>query len=239
MDTKRNPKKDKQIDAARRIATKNALDPHLLFSRASKDDLANYTPEMLALSAEQARKALAGWDHNHALVLIEAVEGIEPAGTAVSVLTIVDRNQPFLYDSIMGEVTSSYRDLTLAVHPILHVENGKEPVFHPSDAPADPEHTVSLIQIHIPLLTAEQANDLEQRISKVLEQVHLAIADWQSMLARLETAITELSAIPRKKTDRDEALAFLEWLRDDNFTFLGMREYTYSGNGADARFERA
>lgn len=239
MDSKRNPKKDKQIDAARRIAAKSALDPRLLFSRASQDDLANYTPEMLALSAEQARKALAGWEHNKARVLIEAIEGVEPAGIAVSLLTIVDHNQPFLYDSIMGEVTSTYRDLTLAVHPILHVEGGKEPFLHPREAPADPEHTVSLIQIHIPLLTAEQTADLEQRIDKVLSQVHLAIGDWQPMLARFDTAINELSAFSRKKTERDEALAFVEWLRDDNFTFLGMREYTYSGNGSEARFERA
>ncbi|MGE7370541.1 NAD-glutamate dehydrogenase [Neorhizobium sp. NPDC001467] len=239
MDAKRNPKKDKQIDAARRIAIKNALDPHLLFSRASKDDLAQYTPEMLALAATQARKSLAAWDRGNAHVSVETVEGIEPSGIPVSVLTIVDRNQPFLYDSVMGEVTSSMRDLTLAVHPILHVEDGKEPVFHPREAPADPDHTVSLIQIHMPLLTPDQATDLQQRIARVLDQVHLAIADWQSMLSRLNLAISELSAVSRKKSERDEALAFIEWLRDDNFTFLGMREYTYSGSGSDARFERA
>jgi glutamate dehydrogenase len=31
-----------------------------------------------------------------------------------------------------------------------------------------------------------------------------------------------------------EALAFLRWLRDNNFTFLGMREFTYSGKGDKA-----
>ena len=37
---------------------------------------------------------------------------------------------------------------------------------------------------------------------------------------------------------RQEALAFLEWLRDDNFTFLGMREYTYTGSGKNATVQR-
>ena len=31
--------------------------------------------------------------------------------------------------------------------------------------------------------------------------------------------------VPLDKDDVAEAIAFLEWLRDDNFTFLGMREF--------------
>lgn len=61
------------------------------------------------------------------------------------------------------------------------------------------------------------------------------------MQTRLDTVISELSiyeANGRRKADRDEALAFLSWLRDGNFTFLGMREYVYSGKGAKAKVER-
>ena len=61
------------------------------------------------------------------------------------------------------------------------------------------------------------------------------------MTALLDQAMSELEnhdAGGRKKADRDEALAFLRWLRDNNFTFLGMREYTYSGKGDDAVVER-
>jgi glutamate dehydrogenase len=36
-----------------------------------------------------------------------------------------------------------------------------------------------------------------------------------------------------------EAIAFLEWLRDDNFTFLGMREFKYSGGEKSGTLERA
>ncbi len=69
----------------------------------------------------------------------------------------------------------------------------------------------------------------------VLAQVRAAVADWKPMLARLDRAIVRIRAtpVPLDRQAVDEAIAFLEWLRDDNFTFLGMREFHYSGGEED------
>ncbi|QYA13610.1 NAD-glutamate dehydrogenase [Rhizobium sp. AB2/73] len=244
MAPKTNPKREKQIEAARKIAAatgKAHLDPEILFGRASNDDMELYSPEMLALAAAHAAKELAAWSGTSPRVNIEQVAGIEPDGIAVSILSITDHNMPFLYESIMGEVTSSYRDLYMAVHPILVIEKGKQPSLYSADQPSDPAHRVSHIQLHLSPLTTAQATDLTKRVQTVLDQTHLTVSDWKPMLARLETVISELStyeAAGRRKNDRDEALAFLAWLRDGNFTFLGMREYVYSGKGANAKVER-
>ncbi|MDK4713719.1 NAD-glutamate dehydrogenase [Rhizobium sp. CNPSo 4039] len=244
MAPKTNPKREKQIEAARKIAAAAGeahLDPEILFGRASNDDMELYSPEMLALAATHAAKELAAWSGTSPRVSIEQVAGIEPDGVAVSILSITDHNMPFLYESIMGEVTSSYRDLYMAIHPILVVEKGKQPSLYSADQPSDPAHRVSHIQLHLSPLTTAQATDLTKRIQTVLDQTHLAVSDWKPMLSRLDTVISELStyeAAGRRKNDRDEALAFLAWLRDGNFTFLGMREYVYSGKGANAKVER-
>ena len=65
----------------------------------------------------------------------------------------------------------------------------------------------------------------------MLAQVRAAVADWKPMLARLDQAMSEFryAPVPLDKAAVTEAIAFLEWLRDDNFTFLGMREFRYSG----------
>ncbi|WP_112606930.1 NAD-glutamate dehydrogenase [Rhizobium sp. WW22] len=244
MAPKTNPKREKQIEAARKIAAATGeahLDPEILFGRASNDDIELYSPEMLALAAAHAAKELEAWSATSPRVSIEQVGGIEPDGVAVSILSITDHNMPFLYESIMGEVTSSYRDLYMAVHPILVIEKGKEPSLYSADRPSDPAHRVSHIQLHLSPLTTAQSTDLTKRIQTVLDQTHLAVSDWKPMLSRLDTVISELStyeAAGRRKNDRDEALAFLAWLRDGNFTFLGMREYVYSGKGANAKVER-
>ena len=61
------------------------------------------------------------------------------------------------------------------------------------------------------------------------------------MLARLDQAISDFryAPVPLDKDAVTEAIAFLEWLRDDNFTFLGMREFRYTGGEKSGTLERA
>ncbi len=44
---------------------------------------------------------------------------------------------------------------------------------------------------------------------------------------------------PLPKEEVAEAIAFLEWLLDDNFTLLGVREYEFAGGGRKARCSAA
>src|SRR5690606_10325744 len=90
---------------------------------------------------------------------------------------------------------------------------------------------LSVIHIHVNALTEEVAAGLQASLARDLVQVRAAVHDWKPMLARLERAISEYryQPIPLDKHAVAEAIAFLEWLRDDNFTFLGMREFRYSG----------
>ena len=122
MGARNNPKRDKLIDNARKIALaaeRRHIDPGILFGHASGDDLEAYSAEMLAQSAIHAADEMDAWDGETARVTIAAVEHVQPFGEPVSVLSVTGRNMPFLYDSVMGEVTSTHRDIYLAVHPIL------------------------------------------------------------------------------------------------------------------------
>ena len=243
MATSMGGKRDKRIDSARKIAEAagdRSLDPEILFKRASKDDLEAYTPEMMALVAAHARNEIRAWDGGKPRVSIDTLPGVTPGGTPVSVIAVTEHNMPFLYDSIMGEVTSTHRDIHLAVHPILVVQPGKPITLFDPDEDVDPAHRISHIQIHLSELTPAEARELARRVGEVLDQVHQAVQDWPEMTALLDQAMHEMEThdAGRRKGDQDEALAFLRWLRDNNFTFLGMREFTYSGKGEQAKVER-
>ncbi|MBO3758247.1 NAD-glutamate dehydrogenase [Ciceribacter sp. L1K22] len=243
MPNARKTKREQRFDSARMIAEaigEPFVAPSTLFARASADDLENYTPEMLAFSAVRAAADLAAWDGTKPSVIAAPLSGVEPAGVPVVVLSIVDVNKPFLYDSVMGEVTAACRDLYLAIHPILAIDATTGAATPANMALEGVERRISYIQLHLAPLGATQIEALIERLSHVLSQVKLASSDWKSMLSTLDGAIAQLRSYEagRRKSDRDEAVALLEWLRDDNFTFLGMREYIYSGDGTDAQVRR-
>ena len=76
MAARNNPKREKQIESARKIAKATGeahLDPEILFGRASNDDLELYTPEMLALSAVHSAKELAAWSGKAPRVSIDTI----------------------------------------------------------------------------------------------------------------------------------------------------------------------
>ncbi|HUH49418.1 MAG TPA: NAD-glutamate dehydrogenase, partial [Mycoplana sp.] len=243
MSTRSNTRREKQIDAVAAAAAKRGekfIDPSILFGRASNDDLDIYSDEMLAATAAHAHAEIFAWDGCEPRVTVTNDAAVAPQGTPISILSVTDRNQPFLYDSVMGEVTSTHRDIHLAIHPILVIEPDQEPKLYSPDEPSDPAHRVSHIEIHLSALGTSEAASLIERIRHVLSQVHLAVGDWKPMMDTLALAVSEMAqnGSARRQAEKDEAIAFLDWLRNDNFTFLGMREYTYRGKGAKALVER-
>lgn len=74
---------------------------------------------------------------------------------------------------------------------------------------------------------------LEADMLRVLEDVRLAVSDWQKMMTRAEETLHELegnySALDQ--ADVDESRDFIQWLINNNFTFLGARDYKLIGDG--------
>ncbi len=66
----------------------------------------------------------------------------------------------------------------------------------------------------------------------MLTQVRAAVGRLEADAGPARPRHHRITATSRSRSTRTastEAIAFLEWLRDDNFTFLGMREFRYSG----------
>ncbi|WP_394691407.1 NAD-glutamate dehydrogenase [Hoeflea sp.] len=231
-----------EAESVAKHSKKPHINPEVLFSRVSEDDLELMVPESLAAAAILAEAEIRAWDGNDARMSLVEVDAATSDGHDISVLAITTRNKPFLYDSVMGEVTSQVRDILMALHPILVVD-GKAPatLFSHGDG-SEHEHRISHIQIHMPRLGPAAGKELTAQVRHVLDQVQAAVSDWKPMLAMIDHAAADLVALDvDKKTEpaRQEALAFIAWLRDNNFTFLGMREYVYSGEGEEAELSRS
>ena len=227
-----------------REANAESLAEHLL-SHAPSEDVAAYDDDAFRRTVQLAYSALKRHRKGDSVIAIDRDPGIARQGRRVTAVTLVNDNMPFLFDSVIAEIGEAWAEPLLVMHPVLHVSHGKSGVSSIADAgPGRGEagtDKVSLIHIHLPLMSEARAEALEAALKRVLDSVRSAVGSWKPMLARLEQAISNFryADLPLRKDAVAEAVAFLEWLRDDNFTFLGMRDYSYRGGEKTGKLERS
>jgi glutamate dehydrogenase len=147
-----------------------------------------------------------------------------------TIVEIINDDMPFLVDSVTGAINATHRVVHLIIHPILTVARSADGrLCEIRDARAiGLRESWMQIEITSEADTADLAG-LAQTLSGVLADVRAAVEDWQPMRKVLEEVVTELSTQPPQVPP--DALAevqeFLRWLDDDNFTFLGYREYVF------------
>ena len=238
----------KTANSAKKLANGSDMQRFIDFlkSKASEEDLAEYDAEVFRHTAELAYSTLKKHHKGESVISIDNDPALLRHGKSVTAITIVNDNMPFLFDSLMGEITESAGEPTLVLHPVIFVEHDDSGItaFYDdealSGAGSEPDK-VSVIHIHVGRLGVEAAAALEQRLAYILTQVRAAVTDWKPMLARLDQAIHNFRYTPIALAEKDvkEAIAFLEWLRDENFTFLGMREFKYIGGEKSGTLELA
>ncbi|MEJ1159791.1 NAD-glutamate dehydrogenase [Prosthecomicrobium sp. N25] len=214
-----------------------------LLSRAPAEDLAPYAPGDLAAVVGEAWERLQTRRLGRPRVHVADAPAGEGALESVTIVEVLNDNMPFLVDSVMGELTESGLTVRLVLHPILTVRrdaSGTLLALAGTGPAHDGESRESLIHIHVGRIAAEgERAGLARRLEATLADVRAAVADWRSMIARIDRLIADFrtNPPPLPLDEADEAVQFLQWLRDDNFTFLGLREYVYR-DAEGGRLER-
>ncbi len=222
--------------------TQHALARHL-FDSTPLEDLLDQGNETLVKGVHSMLARLKQYKSGKPAFNL-ATQKLSADGNACCILDIVAANKPFLFDSVMGELVSSGLDIRLVTHPTVDsvLEGSDRFARFGRDAEKDERQVrLSLIQIYFDNVEKSEQKALLGRLKGVLKAVDLAVVDWQPMLARLEQAIIDYRTNPPPipAVEIAEAVQLLSWLRDENFTFLGMRDYIYSGGAKRGRLKRA
>ncbi len=153
-----------------------------------------------------------------------------------TVVQIVSDDKPFLVDSVSMAINELGLIIHRINHPVLTVERNDHGEIGSVRPGEEHESTPAEAWIHIEVdrqATPEQLHALEQSLRAALDDVNVAVADWQSMREKARMARVELLQQP-PPVDEDtltEVTAFIDWIADNHFTFLGYRQYDLHRRG--------
>ena len=156
-----------------------------------------------------------------------------------TIIEIANDDMPFLVDSVTMEVNRHGLTLHLIMHPIIAVKRSGDGtlVDLAADDDKDARHE-SFIRVEVDrIIEPARLDALATDLARVLDDVRMAVADWKAMRDRLLAILadTEKRPPPLPADELSEGKAFLAWLADDHFTFLGYRCHELVvQNGEDA-----
>jgi glutamate dehydrogenase len=145
------------------------------------------------------------------------------------VIEIVNDDMPFLVDSVTMEVNRHGLTLHQIIHPIMLARRRDTGEFEEiPDARGEGANPESLMHVEVDrVVSPEQLATLAADLGRVLGDVRRAVTDWKKMLERVGDALKEIERThpPAPPDELLEGKAFLQWLADDHFTFIGYRNY--------------
>lgn len=144
-----------------------------------------------------------------------------------TIVEVVVPDSAFLVDSI--KMTLSRQGLTshFMVNAPTCIKRQNKNIVAIND---DDGEMQSLFHIEIDRINDKaRMQNLKQELITVLSDTRLVVEGWQLMSHQLQTVIGEVEAnvknIPIDSARMKEDLAFLKWLGEHNFTFMGYKEF--------------
>ncbi len=199
-----------------------------LYGGAPPEDVTRYAPESLAALAELAFEKTARRKAGETLVEVLPFSTQSEDGTRdETVLIASNDDMPFLFDSLVAELSARGVKIHALFHPIVPAKRDANGARSATGIAI--RESVIVLALD-PLPNDERRAALASGAANVLSQVKLAVRDWEKMLAHLYDTVAQLKAHPPQAAPEvvNESVAFLEWLANNHFTFLGARDYTYS-----------
>jgi glutamate dehydrogenase len=198
-------------------------------SRIPEDEFPILTPDELTAELSDAFQFLAARGNEPASIRVfdpkQDDHGYRAPGFVVEIVT---DDSPFLIDSVLGLLTRRGYSIARHFHPVVgtvrDTDGGLVDVVKSRGA----DHRESFQHYElVETLDADAVAELSDALARLLGAVRTVVSDFRPMQSAVETMI----GYARDDADHyssetvDETVAFLEWLLDDNFVFLGYREY--------------
>ena len=183
---------------------------------------------------------LAGMALHH-FTLLKAYDGSQPQlailnpiaeeqhfHSSHTVIQIVAYDRPFLVDTILMSLEAEGIDVHRTYNIIIGVERDESgDITHVESAHESDTSKMSLIHCEIAYQNNDELAALKQMLLAKIDTLDIVVDDWQKIRGKLTDIKAELAGqnLPEVYYSPQEIQAFLDWVLDEHFIFLGYREY--------------
>jgi glutamate dehydrogenase len=209
------------------------------FSFLSEDELALKDPKSLYQLAK------AHWDFAKAIKypaikvkVFNPSVGVDGWSSAHTVVQIVVKDMPFLVDTARMLFDRHGLTVHFSINApqvmMLRDKRGLLQAFRGKDKKSKDGHLEAFLYFEIDCLQdLKRIKSLQQDLLASLGDVNLAVRDWAKMQSKAHQQIEALGQQQAfvSRTIIAESQAFLLWMLDGHFIFLGAREYKLTGKG--------
>ncbi len=203
-----------------------------LLEHVATEDLVERSPEVMAGLVAAMGDLAQRREAEQTLVRVFNPETVEHGWTTPhTIVQVCTDDMPFLVDSVTAAISGAQHLVDLVIHPQVAVRRGSDGTLEevlPDPARTEAGTVESWMAFAVDRMSERSRAYLTERLEKVLADVRDAVADWIPMRQRCEEIARELDAHTPATVDRAEiepTERFLTWLAQNNFTFLGYREY--------------
>ncbi len=158
--------------------------------------------------------------------------------TSHTVLQFILDDQPFLVDSLRNAIHRKGLSVHFSIHlgGIKIARNSQNKIV--KVLPFDSKESQALQEAPIYFEVDRQTNplvleELRNELDHVIHDARTVVADWEKMVTEVQHVLVEMDEVKPPVSDEEiaEVKAFLQWLVNNHFTFLGYRQYDVSGSG--------
>jgi glutamate dehydrogenase len=149
-----------------------------------------------------------------------------------TIIEVIVKDMPFLVDSLRIALSRLGLSPHLMLNCPIKLIRDKNNQITQLSASADENIKSTSIEtvffIEVDRQTDQKVlDDITHELYSVGSDIAITVQDWQCMRTRLGEIIEEMTAakLPCSINDHDDALEFLKWMLNDNFTLLGYRSY--------------
>jgi len=177
---------------------------------------------------------VAVWNPDEAQAkALGAGEGLPLATTVVQTHT---PDKPFIFDSLKKYFQKAGLRVYATIHPIFTVRRQWERVVAFGGVEDEgSQESYCFFQIE-QLESKDQLRRMEHEVFSLLKAVFLAVDDFEDIKRACGSLIGRVQSRRGDAAELSSSRAFLEWLLDDNYVFMGTVSYRAA---ADGRLERA